>query len=228
MIDICGNFDCEDTKRFGKNIALRAWSHWCLKTIGIISFTALFFIIYFYLLTHSFFTITIIPFSVVDEIIGFQPQFLPFYLSLWVYVSLVPALMRSRRELFYYGGYIGSLCLAGIAFYIVFPTTLPPITIDWSQYPDFTFLKSVDAAGNAFPSMHVATALFSYFWLDRLLDQMGSPRWIKLVSALWCLGIVFSTMAIKQHLFLDVVGGVVLGGIAAFLTLREYSKRFKS
>lgn len=228
MIDICGNFDCKDNKSFGKNILIRAWSHWCLKAIGTISSTALFFVIYFYLLTHSFFTITIIPFSVFDEIIGFQPQFLPFYFSLWVYVSLVPALMRSRLELFYYGGYIGSLCMAGIAFYIVFPTTLPPITIDWSQYPDFTFLKSVDAAGNAFPSMHVATALFSYFWLDRLLDQMGSPRWIKLGSALWCLGIVFSTMATKQHLFLDVVGGVVLGGIAAFLTLKEYSKRFKS
>lgn len=223
---ICGNRDYVDGISFSKNLIMRLWVHWCLKAMGTMLFTGAFFSVYFYLLKHSFFSITQIPFLFVDRLIGFQPYFLYFYLSLWVYVSLVPALMKTKKELFYYGAYIGLLCIAGIGIYILFPTVIPSIAINWSLYPEFAFLKTVDAGGNAFPSMHVAAAFFSLIWLHRLLKQMRAPRFLIWINLLWCLAIIYSTMAIKQHLFLDVLGGLILGGIFSLLTLKYHARKF--
>lgn len=224
---ICGNNDYADGTSFSKNLMMRLWAHWCLKAIGTMFFTGVFFSIYFYLLKNSFFTITQMPFCAVDRCIDFQPYFLNFYLSLWIYVSLIPALMNTKKELLYYGAYVGALCLVGISIYTIFPTIIPQIGIKWSLYPEFSFLKTVDAAGNAFPSMHAATAFFSLFWLHRQLKQMKAPRYLLGINFLWCLAIIYSTMAIKQHVFLDVLGGGILGGIFSLLTLKYHTKKFR-
>ncbi len=225
IMNICGFHDHRDGDSFAKNLLIRLWAHWCLKAVGTMGFMALFFAAYFYLLKNPFFSITPMPLSGVDHAVEFRPGFLYFYLSLWLYVSLVPALMENRRELIAYGVYIGMLCAAGVGVYIVFPTAVPPAGIDWSLHPDFAFLKTVDTAGNAFPSLHVATAFFTLFWLDRQLRQMRSPASLLLLNLVWCLGIVYSTMATKQHVFLDVAGGIVLGGFFAYVTLRHHRQR---
>jgi membrane-associated phospholipid phosphatase len=224
---ICGTKDHEDGSSFFKNFLVRFWVHWCFKAIGTMAFTALFFFFYFYLLSNPLFSPIQMPLTLWDNFVGFTPEFLYFYLSLWVYVSLVPALMKSKRELIRYGIYVGLLCLIGISIYTFFPTVVPPSDVDWNRYPDFSFLKSMDAAGNAFPSMHVATALFSYLWFNHNLRQMNAPRWVMILNFLWCVGIVYSTMATKQHVFLDVIGGVALGGIFGLWSLRDHAARFR-
>jgi membrane-associated phospholipid phosphatase len=85
------------------------------------------------------------------------------------------------------------------------------------------FLKNVDAAGNAFPSLHVATAIFSGIWLDHLLRRFGAPLWSRLFNWMWCIGIIYSTLATRQHVAVDVWGGLVLGGGAAWLSLRHWA-----
>jgi membrane-associated phospholipid phosphatase len=222
----CGNYDCKDGVSFSRNVAVRLWTHWCLKAIGTMLFMAIFFTMYLYLLKNPYFTIIQMPFTLVDNWVGFQPNYLYFYLSLWVYVSLVPALMKNQKELIYYGVYIGTLCMIGVGVYTLFPTAVPQYTIDLQQYPQFSMLKTIDTAGNAFPSLHVATAFFSAFWFDYHLKQMNGNTGVRVMSALWCLGIIYSTMAIKQHLFLDVVGGLVLGGTLAVASLRYHKANF--
>jgi membrane-associated phospholipid phosphatase len=225
-MDIFGHKDYIDGDSFVKNLLMRLWTYWLLKAVGAMIFIGIFFSIYFYLLKHPFFTIIQIPVNILDKKVGFVPEFIYFYLSLWVYISLVPTLIKSKSELIRYGFYIGALCFVGITFYAILPTAVPPCDIDWSCYPDFTFLKSVDMAGNAFPSMHVATAFFSGIWFHMELKDMKAPSFVLGINAIWCLGIIYSTMATKQHVFYDVIGGIVLGGLFAFLTLRDYTKRF--
>ncbi|MDP1784629.1 MAG: phosphatase PAP2 family protein [Sulfuricurvum sp.] len=225
---ICGNRECEDALSFSKNVVIRLWGHWCLKAIATILFMVIFFSVYLYLLKNSYFSMTQMPLTVVDNRIGFQPYFLYFYLSLWVYVSLVPALMKTKKELIHYGIYIGMVCSVGIGIYILFPTSIPKSGINWSLYPEFSSLKAIDTSGNAFPSLHVATAFFSLFWFDRLLKEMHAHRSLLWLNGIWCFGIVYSTMAIKQHVFLDVVGGLILGGVFALLTLHYHRIRFPS
>ena len=83
------------------------------------------------------------------------------------------------------------------------------------------FLKNMDASGNACPSLHVATAIFSGLWLHHLLRHFGAPTWILLFNWLWCIGIIYSTLATRQHVAVDVSAGLVLGGMAAWLSLHH-------
>lgn len=190
-----------------------------LKSIGIPAFIAVFFAAYFYVLKHPAYPVTVMPATWLDRLIGFEPMALPLYVSLWVYVSLPPAFLSSRRELYLYGLAMAGTCLTGLVIFYFWPTTVPVSDIDWSLYPGVVFLKNMDAAGNACPSLHVATAVFSGLWLHHLLRRFGAPPWARLLNALWCIGIVYSTVATRQHVAVDMWAGLLLGTATAGLSL---------
>jgi membrane-associated phospholipid phosphatase len=193
--------------------------HVYLKSIGTTIFISIFFVAYSYLLKDPAYPPTVMPRTLLDHLIGFQPLALPIYISLWVYVSLPPALLATRRELYDYGMSIAGTCLVGLIIFYFWPTAVPAAHIDWAQYPDVDFLKSMDAAGNACPSLHVATAVFSGIWLHYLLRRFGAPLWIIICNWAWCAGIAYSTLALRQHVVVDVLAGLVLGVLAAYLSL---------
>ncbi|MEO5661007.1 MAG: phosphatase PAP2 family protein [Polaromonas sp.] len=198
--------------------------HIGLKGSGTMIFIGVFFGAYFYLLKSPAYPPTVMPFTLLDRLIGFHPQAMPLYISLWVYVSLPPVLLATRRGLFGYAMAMAGTCLVGLTVFYFWPTAAPAADIDWTLYPGVDFLKSMDASGNAFPSLHVATALFSGLWLNHLLRHFDGPQWIRLLNWIWCLGILYSTLATRQHVVVDVAGGLVLGGLAAGLSLRHHMK----
>ena len=192
-----------------------------LKSIGTTLFISLFFGAYFYLLKAPAYPTTVMPLTLLDRLIGFQPLALPLYLSLWVYVSLPPTLLATRRELYGYGLVMTGTCLAGLIVFYFWPTAVPAADIDWAQYPGVDFLKNMDASGNACPSLHVATAIFSGIWLHHLLRRFGAPLWMLIFNWTWCIGIIYSTLATRQHVTVDVLAGLMLGVLAAYLPLRQ-------
>ena len=195
--------------------------HVYLKSIGTTLFIGLFFGAYLYLLKDPVYPATVMPIIMLDRLIGFQPLALPMYISLWVYVSLPPALLATRRELYGYGKVMAGTCLAGLIVFYFWPTVVPAADIDWARDPDVEFLKSIDASGNACPSLHVATAVFSGIWLHHLLRRFGAPPWILMFNWLWCTGIVYSALAPRKPVAVDVLAGLVLGVLAATLSLRH-------
>ncbi len=203
-----------------RQLGCRLRTLWLAKMIGTTLGMAAFFVAYFWVLNHPLFPVTIMPVIALDRLIGFQPASLPLYLSLWVYVSLAPALLTSPRELVSYGLVATGLSVIGLGIFLLWPTAVPRPEIDWLQHPAFSFLKSVDATGNACPSLHVAFAVFSAAWFERLLREMGAGGLVRALNWLWCLGILYSTVAIKQHVALDVLAGAALGAIVAGLHLR--------
>ena len=191
-----------------------------LKAIGTMLFIGVFFSAYFYLLKNPAYPLTVMPTLWLDHAIGFWPQALPIYASLWVYVSIPPALLSTKRALYAYGASIATTCIAALLIFYFWPTSVPASGIDWSKYPDVDFLKNLDASGNACPSLHVVTAVFSGIWLHRLLRGFGSPLWILAVNWAWCAAIVYSTLATRQHVAVDVLAGLALGMSSAYLSLR--------
>jgi len=188
------------------------------KAIGTTAFTWTFFIAYFYLLRHPRVPPTIMPMTAIDDWIGLQPWTLPFYLSLWVYVSLPASLMATPREITLYGLRIGALCLVGLTLFYLWPTAVPTYAVNWAQYPSFDILRGSDTSGNACPSLHVATAVFSAIWLDWMAPRLGFGSLLRSINLLWCALIMFSTMATKQHVLIDVLCGAALGAVMAWLT----------
>lgn len=200
-------------------------SHWGLKAIGIPALIGAFFVAYFYLLRHPAFPVSVMPLTALDRLIAFEPRALPLYLSIWIYVSLPPALLTTRRELKAYALDIGLTCLLGLLVFYFWPSTVPTGEIDWALSPAVGLLKDMDAAGNACPSLHVATAAFSCCWLAHLLRRLDAPRGVLFLNALWFIGIAWSTLATRQHVLIDVVAGLTLGLLAATLSLRWRTER---
>ena len=207
-------------QRWQNRIAAVIMKHACLKALGTTLFIALFFSAYFYLLRNPAYPPTVMPTLWLDRAVGFSPWAVPFYASLWIYVSLPPALLATRRELYVYGASIAATCIAALIVFYFWPTSVPASDIDWSQYPDVDFLKSMDASGNACPSLHVVTAVFSAIWLHHLLRRFGTPGWVLALNFAWCLTIVYSTLATRQHVAVDVLAGLALGISSAYLSLR--------
>jgi membrane-associated phospholipid phosphatase len=210
--------------RWHRRVWARLTAHWLLKGIGTTVFMYLFFVGYFHLLNNPLFPVTVMPLTEIDRLVGFEPRALALYFSLWVYVSLPPALLPTRPQLYAYGWAVGGLCLAGMACFFFWPTAIPANDLELTTAQGFSMLKGIDAAGNAFPSLHVATAVFSGIWLDRQLRDLASPVATRLFSALWCAGIVYSTLATKQHVALDVAGGLALGLVGAVLSLAAFRR----
>lgn len=195
-----------------------------LKFSGISAFMWLFFVGYFHLLRYPVRPVTEMPLTLLDHWVTFQPAALVAYVSLWVYVGIPAGLMLSLRQLLAYGLWVGALCLTGLALFYAFPTAVPrpQLPVDVALFPGFALLQGVDAAGNACPSLHVATALFSALWIDRLLRHIGTPWLPRTLNALWLLLIVYSTLAIKQHVALDVAGGMLLALLFVLPSMRWF------
>jgi peptidoglycan/xylan/chitin deacetylase (PgdA/CDA1 family) len=189
--------------------------------VAIPAFSAGFFAAYFQLLNHPVFPVTLMPYSVVDRLIDFHPAAIVPYASLWFYVFLAPAFLRGRREIFAYGAAVTTLAAAGLGVFLFWPTAIPRPEIDWTRYPVVEFLKEVDATGNACPSLHVAFAVLTAVWLEHLLRQTAAPVGVRLLNVAWSAGILYSTLATKQHVAVDVLAGTTLGLAGALLYPRQ-------
>ncbi len=206
--------DAAGAREIGAMIFTQFW----FKMFGTMGYTLLFFVGYIYLLKNPAAPTTTIPTTWLDSVIDFRPLALPLYLSLWLYVSIPPMLMRTRAQIVDYGARISAPCLFAFAIFYVWPNAVPPAAIDWAQYPGVAFLKNVDAAGNACPSLHVATAVFTAFWLHWRLTRLNLNVAVKTFNIGWCIAIAYSTLATKQHVALDVLAGTLLGVIGVWLT----------
>lgn len=197
----------------GPGSRLLIW--WPAKMLGTTLGMTVFFTAYFWILNHPIYPVTVMPLIAPDRWIAFQPAALPLYLSLWFYVSLAPALVIDRRQLASFGMAWVALSVIGLGIFLRWPTAVPPAAIEWSEHSWFAFLKAADAAGNACPSLHVAFAIFSAIWFHRLLREMGMGRILRSLNWVWCAGILYSTVAIRQHVALDVLAGIPLGAAVA-------------
>lgn len=202
-------------------LAQRIACLWYVKALGTSVFMVLFFQAYFHVLRHPSRTAWVMPEIWLDRWVPFTPEAFGVYASLWVYVSLPPALIGNFKGLVRYAWWAGLMCASCLALFWAFPSRVPDFSVDWSSYPYLSFLKGIDASGNACPSLHVASAVFSTCWLHRLFHAMQAPRSWAWLSHLYCLAIAWSTLATLQHVALDAIAGALAGATFAALSLRH-------
>jgi membrane-associated phospholipid phosphatase len=189
-------------------------------TISTTLLTGLFFIAYFWVQRHPAYTPVMMPQTVLDLSIPFQAPALLAYVSVWIYIGFGPGLQRTVREFTVYGLWLCGLCISGLGIFYFWPTQVPRAVFAATNFPGFVMLHQIDESSNACPSMHVAVAVFTVVRLDEVLRSMRVPTQLRLINAGWFGAIVYSTLAIKQHLLIDVAAGACLGLIFALMSLR--------
>ncbi len=203
-----------------REAARRVGVLWWLKTLGTPAFMGVFFWAYFFVLRHPIGVPYVMPEIGLDGWIPFTAAAYPVYISLWVYVSLPPALMGNLRALLHYAWWMAALCVTCLIVFWLFPTQTPEPDIDWSLYPSLSTIKDMDAKGNAFPSLHVASAVFSALWFDQVLRKLAAPIGLRWLNLGLCLAITWSTVATRQHVALDALAGVLIGLVFALASVR--------
>lgn len=204
-----------------RQIAARMYTLWPLKALGTAAFMVVFFWAYFAILRNPLSTVTVMPLTWLDTAIPITSLAFPFYASLWVYASLPVAFMKDIRAMLLFGGWMAAMCLLCLGIFWFLPTGVPATGVDWQLYPAMAVIKDVDTGGNACPSLHVASAVFAAVWLGRIFECVGAPSVLRGMSWLHCLAILWSTIATRQHVVLDVLAGAIVGVMFGVWGLRH-------
>lgn len=185
---------------------------WPLKLVGNTAATVGFFVLYFAVMQRALPHAWVLPLTPIDRWLELRVAALPLYASLWLYLALPPAFAKDLRELGAFAISAALMSTIALTIFWFLPTAVPIFPIDGVMHPALHFLKTTDAVGNALPSLHVSFSVFACWFIARQLREVGAPAWVRVLNVAWALGIVYSTLAVRQHVVIDVVGGLLLGG----------------
>lgn len=147
-----------------------------------------------------------------DAAIPVIPEMAFFYGLYFIYLSVsYPLMGRRGKENFYrlisadfVGRFICLLC------FLFFPATMtrPEIVATGIWNDILRFIYAVDQPKNLFPSMHVFISCICMIGVCPRTSRL--PAWYRALSAVLGVLIIFSTLAVKQHLVADVIAGIAL------------------
>jgi membrane-associated phospholipid phosphatase len=139
---------------------------------------------------------------------------------LYVYLRRNDAFLRFRNTILLAN-------ILGLIGYVLLPTAPP------RMFPSLGFLDTLDSFGGlnhgsgivsvaanpyaAMPSLHAADALI----VGIVLASVTRRYWAKALWLLWPVWVSFAVMASANHFWLDVVAGMIVGGIAMALVYRR-------
>ncbi len=134
---------------------------------------------------------------------------------IWAIVYLYMSSREKRTALrFYLADFLGKLtCLP---FFVFLPTTMerPEIIEKGFWEVCMRFLYQVDAADNLFPSIH---CMVSWFCWIGLRNQKQCPWWWRYGALLFAIAVCVSTVTTRQHVVIDIVGGIGFAELAYLL-----------
>ena len=180
-----------------------------------------------YFLAENFITAErYVSYMPLDDRIPFVPQFVVAYV-LWYPFMLLPIAVLYRRDrgaYKRYGTYFIAAMSLSLTICCVFPSAQELRPADPGQGLFSALVGLVYAADtntNVLPSMHVVGCVGGVlaFFDSPVLRRLRWPA--LLLAALICASTVF----VKQHSFLDVIGGLALGGVVGLAVYLPHALR---
>lgn len=159
-----------------------------------------------------------------DEAIPFIPEMAFFYVSVhlfWLPAVLMPSFLP--REFIRLATTMSVAFLLALAVHYYMPSAYPRPTLPANdQSLAVVVLRSyylLDFPNNTFPSTHCITVTILLYAMRNRLRS-----WLRSCYEIWGALIFASTILVKQHYLVDVVGGIVLGTLI-FLLLYPHRPR---
>lgn len=141
-----------------------------------------------------------------DYMIPLIPFFIVFYLAGYLFVFLPVFIVKNRRQFNKLSLMYFLIITVSFIMFNVLPVELERI---WATGSDLfsritLFQQRIDSRFNNFPSLHVALNMFSF-----LIVKSKSKKLAGYLFPLFVL-IVISTLLVKQHIIIDVAGGIIM------------------
>ncbi len=144
-----------------------------------------------------------------DLAIPFIPVFIIFYVLLYaVPIPFLTVFSSDKKLIRAVTGHAIIMVIGMICFIVIPIEFVKHITYDGTIFSTLTkMIHSADTNFNNFPSLHVACTL--YLWLVVLYER----KKLGLFLAPFAWGIIISVLFVKQHLLIDLIGGLILGSV---------------
>ena len=163
-----------------------------------------------------------------DAKIPFVPWTVFIYLSCYIFwvVNYVLGCRQDREEAFRFISadfFAKTICL--LCFLIMPTTNVRPEVMPegiWNQI--VIHLYNTDAADNLFPSIHCLTSWFCYIAVRK---NEKIPKLYVWFSLLYAISVCISTLTTKQHVIIDVIGGVGLAEGSYFVVKYGFMRIYK-
>lgn len=165
----------------------------------------------------------------VDPLVPFLPWMIAVYMGCVVYwfflYRRVSRLPREKADRFFCASLLAkAVCFL---FFVFYPTALvrPEVTGQGVWDACLRFMYRIDDADNLFPSLHCVIAWLC--WAGVRGNREVSLPW-RLSALIMAVAVCVSTLTIRQHVLLDVFGGILLSEICYALASRESLRRLYS
>lgn len=147
--------------------------------------------------------------------IPFVPNAIIIYLLIFPFLLTPVFLVKKYSDFVLVAGAYALLVFVSVVIFFQFPTTMerPDVAIRGFTGWLFGIMRAVDGEYNLFPSLHVSSVVFAAFVNGFFCPKAKWPSWAGAVL------ISTSTLLVKQHAIVDVLGGAVLG-VVGYLVLR--------
>lgn len=180
----------------------------------------LFQVIVFFITKWLALDVNVIINSKIDNAIPFLPYFIYFYVSWYLLLFIVPfiAFFKDKEVLKEYAILSVVTCiLVGIT-YLVYPTSIIRANFSVNNISSFLvdLMYKIDTpVRNCFPSAH---CIYSFLFIYCVAKMKNIDNKYKSILIIISSLIVPTTLFIKQHVFIDVVGAVIYTIVIYFVT----------
>ncbi|MGH1363731.1 MAG: phosphatase PAP2 family protein [Calditrichia bacterium] len=172
----------------------------------------------YYLLQHvELRQVQVIPKTYLDSLISFEPLSVWPYLSIYIYMPIVGWLILPGGDYLRWCKGLAWIGLISHLAFLLWPTGIDRQVLASSFAHEMVL--NADKTRNACPSLHASMTIFCMifvFYLDGNRSNL-----LQIGFALWGLLILWSTMALEQHVFIDIAVGGMVGIVIAYFMLER-------
>jgi membrane-associated phospholipid phosphatase len=178
--------------------------------------------------------------SSLDAIIPFVPQMVIFYVYLFypfVFLTMLYFMFIEYKGGYALGWSLVAINAIAIIIYVIIPVSTfwyrqellaqPMVGNIWADQVYNVFAN--DTSFNCFPSLHAAVSTICFFaWFQYAKIKPGkTPKAAATAALIIAVGVVLSTLFIKQHYIADEIAGVVLALLVGKLVFDKFWKNVK-
>lgn len=154
----------------------------------------------------------------IDEMIPFIPEFISIYLLAFIswIIGYIIIARESEEVCFHYLSAEMIAKLICFVFFLILPSTIvrPEIIGNGVLASLAKLVYFVDEPVTLFPSIH---CLESWMCFRGSIHLKKVPSWYKYVMFISAILVFLSTVFVKQHVFIDIIGGILVVEISLWL-----------
>lgn len=165
--------------------------------------------------------------TVIDDYIPLYTPFISFYILAYLQwaICFIAISKSSRKNCYdFFSAEITGKLIAAFIFFI-FPTQMVRTAITGNSVFDklTDLLYTIDKPITLFPSLHC----FESYVCSRYLARIkGIPKFAKIFCFAFSLLVFASTVLVKQHLFLDIPAGILVGELGILISDKFHFGKF--